>query len=60
VRAYFNDGVLPKAGTVCDIESKLFGNGTSPPIHFRDADLLSTLHELTKSVTVPRFGRFHV
>jgi hypothetical protein len=62
VQAYFRDGILPKPGTVCEIEDSLFsnGNGTAAAVSARDDDdLLSTLRELTRSVTVPRLGRFH-
>jgi hypothetical protein len=59
VKAYFADGVLPKPGTVCEIEDKLFSNGnnTAAAVSARDDDdLLSNLRDLTKSVTIPRLG----
>jgi hypothetical protein len=60
VREYFQKGTLPKAGTVCPIESTLFGNGTASDISKRDDGLTAALSELRKKTKIPRFGRFNV
>jgi hypothetical protein len=60
VRAYFQNGTLPKAGTVCPIESTLFGDGTTSTASKRDDGLTAALADLRKKVKIPRFGRPHV
>jgi hypothetical protein len=60
VREYFQKGTLPKVGTVCPIESTLFGNETSSGVGKRDDGLTAALSELRKKAKIPRFGRFHV
>jgi hypothetical protein len=57
VRAYFQNGTLPKAGTVCPIESTLFGNGSASGVSKRDEGLTAALSELRKKVQIPRYGR---
>jgi hypothetical protein len=60
VREYFQKGILPKAGTVCPIESTLFGKETASKVGKRDDGLTAALSELRKKAKIPRFGRFHV
>jgi hypothetical protein len=60
VRAYFQNGTLPRPGTVCAIESVLFGNGATSGVARRDRDLASALATLKETVKIPRYGRFGV
>jgi hypothetical protein len=59
VRAYFRDGVLPKPGTICEIDDKLFNDATSSSIASRDVGLSPSLRALAKNMKIPRFGRFY-
>jgi hypothetical protein len=59
MRSYIRDGVLPKPGTVCGIEDKLFGDVAAGAHAARseDDDLGSVARKLSKSFKVPMFGR---
>jgi hypothetical protein len=56
VRAYFQNGTLPRPGTVCGIDSVLFGNGTTAGVSRRDEGLVSALAAVREGVKIPRFG----
>jgi hypothetical protein len=59
MRSYIRDGVLPKPGTVCEIEDKLFDD-VAAGVHAarsEDDDLGSVARKLSKSFKVPMFGR---
>jgi hypothetical protein len=59
MRSYIRDGVLPKPGTVCGIEDKLFGDDAAGAHAARsdNDDLAPVARELSKSFKIPMFGR---
>ncbi|KAG8844400.1 hypothetical protein FRB91_002625 [Serendipita sp. 411] len=56
IRSYFNDGILPKEGTVCDIEDHMFlldkMGGSYTATSEEDKQLLDALQELSKGFRV--------
>jgi hypothetical protein len=58
VRAYFQNGTLPRPGTICGIESTLFGNATALGMTRRDQGVSAALKTLRGSMKIPRLGRF--
>lgn len=59
IRSYFRDGVLPKPGTVCEIETKIFGNNASSladSLSGEEQALVENWRQLSESFSVPHFG----
>ncbi|KDQ11946.1 hypothetical protein BOTBODRAFT_432647 [Botryobasidium botryosum FD-172 SS1] len=56
IRAYFNDGVVPVNGTVCEVQSKLFARGSDKDIletlSAEDAELFKVTKELSEGFQV--------
>ncbi|KDQ18796.1 hypothetical protein BOTBODRAFT_153690 [Botryobasidium botryosum FD-172 SS1] len=56
IRAYFNDGVVPINGTVCEVQSKLFARGSDKDIletlSAEDAELFKVTKELSEGFQV--------
>ncbi|KAI5122028.1 hypothetical protein M0805_008019 [Coniferiporia weirii] len=60
IRAYFQDGTLPEAGTVCETESSIFGGGLSVntnALNEEDRRLLQASQMLQESYFVPALGK---
>jgi hypothetical protein len=57
MRAYIRDGVLPKPGTVCVIESDLFADSTAVAGAARRDDG-RLVHGVNKKFKVPKLGGF--
>jgi hypothetical protein len=55
MRAYIRDGVLPRPGAVCGIESELFADNTA--VARRDDDIALVARELSRRFNIPKFGR---
>ncbi|KAH8114404.1 TAP-like protein-domain-containing protein [Phellopilus nigrolimitatus] len=56
IRAYFRNGTLPEKGTVCDVESSIFGNDLSLNVHslsVEDQQLLRASRSLESNYFVP-------
>jgi hypothetical protein len=60
MRSYIRDGVLPKPGTVCGIENKLFGDDAAGAhaAWSSDDDIVAVARELSKRSKIPILGRF--
>jgi hypothetical protein len=56
MRSYIRDGVLPKPGTVCAIESDLFADSNVAGAARRDDGGL--VYGLSKKFNVPKLGGF--
>ncbi|TCD60883.1 hypothetical protein EIP91_009374 [Steccherinum ochraceum] len=55
IRAYFQNGTLPKEGTVCEIESSIFADELSVTgLEDPDWELMRASHELQQSYFIPR------
>jgi hypothetical protein len=58
MRAYIRDGVLPRPGAVCGIESELFADNTAVAhAARRDDDIALVARELSRRFNIPKFGR---
>jgi hypothetical protein len=57
MRSYIRDGVLPKPGTVCAIESDLFADSTAVAGAAR-RDVGRLAHGLSKKFKAPKLGGF--
>jgi len=56
VRAYFQNGTLPKEGTICDVESRIFDGELSVAVaglDREDRELLRASYELQQNYFVP-------
>jgi hypothetical protein len=58
IRAYFQNGTLPHPGTICTIESTLFGDNSMPAVTRRDESLASALGALRENAKIRRYGWF--
>ena len=63
MRAYFRDGVLPPEGTVCEVETSIFGDkgvdqllSDGMELVDEDRDLLRASYELSQAQIVPFMG----
>ena len=60
VRAYFQDGTLPEEGTVCEVESTIFGSGKTGKLALEgmklneeDWKLIQASYQLQQNYFVP-------
>lgn len=61
VRGYFQNGELPKPGTVCEVETKMFTDGTSPVLDSdslteEERDLMDAWGNLSALFSVSDYG----
>jgi hypothetical protein len=56
VRAYFQNGTMPKPDAECEIESRLFGTSAARELTLStdDAELLAAVEKLSEKFEVPR------
>lgn len=56
IRAYFQNGTLPKAGTVCEVQSGIFDDQlrvTNQALNVEDWKMLRASYELQQNYLVP-------
>jgi hypothetical protein len=62
LRNYFRNGLVPKPGTECEIESRIFGEAkgadfseTVSALSEEDRELILAMEELSRDFDVPKF-----
>lgn len=59
IRAYFRNGTMPEEGTICEIESQMFGSELSPfAVEFEGEDrvLMRTWRTIGRKFQPPQIG----